>query len=164
MMSVGAMQDRGQEKPRSQEPGTWPHQKNICILGSVCACVHACAYTLWTWWLLRTMKSNWHSLPLCGMRLLLWFYPTCFLEAASFLKHFYLSQVGMLLWQSWDYDFALCPTENCCWFLFIGIPYPLNGKGRDLKSFRGSHMISCHLTKSQLTVWELRHRVTVYLM
>lgn len=51
--------------------------------------------------------------------------------------------------QSQDYDFVLCPAENCRWCLFIGTPYPfLMVGGKTLSVFGGSYTISCHRKKN----------------
>lgn len=147
-------------EPRCQEPGTWPHQKNIYILECVCLTSDrrvtvsiymdvntcACIYAPWTRWLLRTMKSNWHSLPLCGVKLFLWFRPTRFLEAASCLRRSRLSQVGMSepgLWLCFMPRRKL-PLMLIYWnalsFLMVG--------GKTLSVFGGSYTISCHRKKN----------------
>lgn len=139
----------------------------VCFWASAWLCVytwtsiHVRAYTLWTRWLLRTMKSNWHSLPLCGMRLLLWFCPTRFLEAASCLRcsntftsakwECCYDRAGiMTLFYSWQKTAAdEYLLEHHIFLMVRGGPW----------MFGGSYMISCHLRKSQNS-WSSESRAT----
>lgn len=156
-------------EPRCQEPGTWPHQKNIYILECVCVCrpvrdcvyIHGCQYmcmhtpcglggcygpwkatdivylsVAWDSFFDSVLLTFWKRLPVSNAQTLL----------AQPRGNVAVTELGLWL---------LCPTENCCWCLLIGIPYPFNGKRCDLECLEVVTWFPVILkVPKQLNVWE----------
>lgn len=146
-MSVGAMEDRGQESQdaKSLEPDL---TRKTLTFWSVCECVDQCmteciytwasvhvrACSLWTGWLLLTMKAT--GIVYCSVARDSSFESVL----VTFWKQLLASDAQTLL-MTLFYD----PVENCCWCLFIGTLCFFNVDIWDLEVFRRSYMILCHL-------------------